>query len=321
MQLMEDYQIVLNRSGAHTVGVRSYGLWNQYPFSAHVDRAKEPGAVTFDFKLGATLEGGVFKTLRKAFPKGLRLVAAGGSGYRLVCSGGPLRRTEQSLSQLLDMFTRSLREAGVAPTDVCPICHATGCDAYADVGGYTSVHRSCVEALAESTKSRAESSLQSGSYVTGFIGALLGGLVACIPTVVVYFLGWMVGYLYALIPLGAYYGYKLFRGRMNRGAFVCTCISSLIHLFSLEQIIFYVMVVQEWNIWPSIFDTIGLYWSFMSVGDVLSDMAMSIVFMGLGLWISWGVIRRNAYTDLGAANTVKDTLSEKAADENQFQSW
>jgi len=312
MVLLEELQGVLSRSGAYQVGERYYGIWQDYPFSLHIDRIKEPGGVTFDFRLPATLEGGLFKEMKKSLPKGCQWTAAGGSRYRLACAGGPLKKADTTLSSVLSQLTRGLRAAGVAPTDVCPLCHRAGTDAYADVGGYTAVHRACVDQTAMNTREQAENALHSGNYVTGLIGAVIGGLVACIPTVIVWFMGYLVGWLYALVPLGAYYGYKLFKGRMNRGAFVCTCIASVIHLFTIEQLIFYFMIHQEWDIWPSIFDTFALYWSFMSISDAFSDMAMSIVFMVIGLWISWDIIRRNAYTDLGMANEVKNTLRVKA---------
>lgn len=311
MVLLEDFQLVLSRSGGRAVGSRYYGVWDRYPFSAQVSRTREPGVVSFEFRLNASLENALFRELKKSLPKGCRLLAAGGSTYRMACSGRPLRECDLSLGSILSALTRAFQSAGISPSDVCPVCRQTGCDAYADVGGYTAVHRACVEGMAESTRARAETALRSGSYVTGFIGALIGGLVACIPTLLAYYAGWMVAYLYALIPLGAYYGYKLFRGRMSGGAFVCTCIVSVLHLFTMEQIIFYFYVHNYYNIWPSIFATFSMYWDIMSFGDVLADMGMSAVFMALGLWISWGRIRRTAYTDAVSAVSARSTLMNR----------
>ncbi len=312
MQLLDEFQSILSRSGAHLVGQQYYGVWEGYPFSACIQQLKEPGVVLFHFRLTASLETALFKELRKSLPKGCQLTAAGGSQYRLLCSGRPLHKTDATLSSVLSTLARGFQNGGIAPSDLCPICHQTDCDAYADVGGYTAVHRACVEAMAEDVRSQAETAAHSGSYITGFIGALLGGLVASLPTIVAGYAGWLVAYLYALIPLGAYYGYKLFRGRMNHGVFLCTCIASVIHLFTIEQVTFYIAVHQAFDIWPSVVDSFRFYWEIMTPGDIVASMAMSVVFMGLGLWISWGQIRRNAYTDIRSANTVHSTLTDKA---------
>ena len=79
----------------------------------------------------------------------------------------------------------------------------------------------------------------------------------------------------------------------------------------MEQVIFYFFVHSYYDIWPSILDTIALYREIMSIGDIISDMWMSVLFMLLGLWISWGQIRRTAYSDIGSANSVRSTLMYK----------
>ena len=311
MDLLEEFQAIFRQAEGRLVGEGYYGVWEGFPFSAHIENARAPGEISFFFRVPVTLERRLFKELKREMPKGCRLLAAPNASYRLLCNGRALRRCTRSLSSVLNSLTRGLRRAGAAPSDVCPICRQGGCDAYADVSGYTAVHRSCVEAMLEDRRSKAERSLTSGSYVTGFIGALLGGLVACVPTLLAYWAGWLVGYLYMLIPLGAYYGYKLFRGKMNRGAFVSTCIVSVLHLFTIEQIIFYFYVHNYYGIWPSILDTVRLYIEKMPLPDILADMWMSALFMGLGLWFSWSAIRRTAYSDLGSANSIRSTLMNK----------
>lgn len=239
--LLEEFDQLAASSGMRQANGRYYSVHNSFPFSVVVNR-KAAGIVTFQFRLDATLENSAYKMLNKSLPKGYGLMAAAGNSYQLICTGSKLRHSECSVTQALNLFTSGLREAGINPSDLCPVCKQGGCDAYADVGGYTAVHSTCVEALSVSAANQAHNALRSGSYITGLIGALVGGLIACIPNIIAYMAGWMVGYFYALIPLGAYYGYKMFRGRMNRGAFVFTCIASLIHLFTMEQILFYINI-------------------------------------------------------------------------------
>ena len=306
--LLDEFQRLTQSQGVRRVGQQYYGVWQSYPYSAVVTPSGR-GTVAFSFRLGATLESVAFKQLRRQMPKCAVLLAAGGSTYRLTINGKPFDKGDEALASILDTLARGLRESGVTAGELCPICHRGGCDALADLGGYGAVHYACAANRTADAAAEAQRSLRSGSYVTGFIGAFLGGLVACIPTILAYYAGWLVGYLYALIPLGAYYGYKLFHGRMNRGAFICTCIASVIHLFSMEQVIFYIEFVKAFDLWPSIFDTIWLYFQLLTPADMLKDMWMSAIFMLLGLWISWDRIRRNAYTDLHGASSVMETLS------------
>ena len=57
-----------------------------------------------------------------------------------------------------------------------------------------------------------------GSYITGIIGAVIGGAIASLPWVLVYVYGNMiVAILAVLIALGAFYGYKLVKGKMGKG--------------------------------------------------------------------------------------------------------
>ncbi len=307
--LMDEFQRLAQSQDFRRAGGRYYGVWQGFPVSAAAAPSGR-GSVTFSFRLAATLETGALKQLRGQMPRCASVLAVGGSTYQVSVQGKRFDREDCSLSGILDTFTRGLREAGILPSDVCPICRRSGCDAWADFGGYGAIHRACAESRTADAAHEAKRALQTGSYVTGLIGALLGGLVACIPTILAYYAGWLVAYLYALIPLGAYYGYRLLHGRMNHGAFVCTCIASVVHLFSMEQMIFYIYLVQEFEIWPSIFDSMRLYFSIATPSMMLQDMWMSAVFMALGLWISWGRIRRNAYTDIAGASSVLETLAD-----------
>lgn len=311
MTLLEEFDSIMQSSGARKIGDWFYGLWEGFPFSAVVNIAKEPGAVTVQFRLASTIKKKLFKVIIKAMPKGIQLVEEPGACYQLLCGGRQLKQAGISLPALLNLLIHSLRDAGVAPPDECPLCHGTGCDAYAELGGYAPVHRRCVEEMMEREEKKARNSIHSGSYLTGFIGALLGGLVACIPTIIIYFLGFLAGYLYMLIPVGAYCGYHLFRGKMNRSAFICTCTVSVIHLFSMEQIIFYIEVALERHTWPGILDTIALYWSVMTAADLIGRMFLPALFMILGLCGSWELIRRNSYTDLASIVTIRSTLMDR----------
>ena len=60
---------------------------------------------------------------------------------------------------------------------------------------------------------------KQGSYITGIIGAIIGGAIATIPWVLAYvYGGMMLSILAALIAAGEFYGYKLAKGKISKKA-------------------------------------------------------------------------------------------------------
>ena len=55
------------------------------------------------------------------------------------------------------------------------------------------------------------------SYLTGIIGAILGGVIATIPWVLAYVYGnMMLSLLAVIIAAGEFFGYKLFKGKIDK---------------------------------------------------------------------------------------------------------
>jgi len=54
------------------------------------------------------------------------------------------------------------------------------------------------------------------SVLMGIIGSILGGLIGCIPWILIALAGYVASLGGMLISFAAYYGYKLFRGKMGR---------------------------------------------------------------------------------------------------------
>lgn len=66
-------------------------------------------------------------------------------------------------------------------------------------------------------KTKEEKKKVKGSYITGIIGAIIGGLIATVPWVLMYVYGnMMLSALAIIIAAGEFYGYKLFRGKMTK---------------------------------------------------------------------------------------------------------
>ena len=137
------------------------------------------------------------------------------------------------------------------------------------------------------------------------LGALLGGLVGAIPAVLMRDFGsYLVAVLYALIPLGANYGYRLFKGKRNKAAFFVTIVFSVLDMFLMRLGMYFVYVVGHYHMVPSLTDVVEAY--FQSYGA--AQIGPDLLFLALGLWIAWGGIRRTGAHEVQEAVMVAQTL-------------
>lgn len=286
----------------------AFGAHKNYPFAAQY-QAGGVSAVQFQFEVSKPIPGKLIRTINKTLPKGCKATQPVAGRLLLVC-GGMDELLENNVRTGLDLVADSFREAGLAVAEKCPCCRQGGCDALALWNGsYVPVHRNCVEEKAGAIAAEAQVNTATGSYVTGFLGAFLGGLVGVLPTILsVVLVERIYGILYALIPICAYQGYKIFRGRMSKGAFWITCLVSIFHLFSMEQIYFYINIVRELGLWPTPLDSILFYWSVYTPAEVLMEMATSFLFLALGIWIAWGKIRGTAASAVQNMGTVRESM-------------
>ena len=292
--------------GYRCVGSVMVGVQGGYPFSAAL-RTGRVSSLTVRIT-SDKVPGRLFKQLRREMPHGVALSRMNTGELMMVCSAGDEQLTGL-FSQSMASVTGALREQGIGVTDRCAICRKGGCDGVALMGGYVPVHRSCCESRSYSAVSQAQSNSVRGNYVRGFIGALLGGLVGALPSVLtIWFLETIYALLYALIPLGAYYGYRLLGGRMDRVATLAAVVSSVVQLFMVEWIVFYMALHTAYDIWPSPLDTVVYYYQFYEVGEWLPGMIMPALFTLLGLFIVFRQITRTNAHSVADAGTALDSL-------------
>lgn len=282
------------------------GSYRGYPFTTRL-KEKQISVLTTVFTLSGRLPGKVGKRLKKELPP--RCSLTWNPTLTLVCSGQDDGLLE-TYTSAMETVTTALHEAGVSVPDQCPFCRKGGCDSLALVGsGYVPVHKSCCEERSYSTVTNAEINAKQGSYVTGLIGALLGGFVAILPSLLtIWFLEKIYAVLFFLIPLGAYYGYRLLRGRMDRAVGVITIVISLVMPFVLEQAVFYLTVATAFGIVPSVLDTVALYFQYYTLGEMALSMAMPYVFLVFGLFVTFRQITRTAHHEVVDASAAMDSL-------------
>ena len=216
---------------------------------------------------------------------------------------------EGSPAQVLEKFLAILNREGITPLDRCPICRKTGCDAAAPMGGVMAlVHMDCLKLQAEKTKTRLEDGEFSGSYITGIIGAVLGMIVGTLPNLLLIILLQRVFALaMCLIPICAYYGYKLFGGKRNKFAIVISIIMAVAGVMLIQWELVAYTVMHEYNY--SLSRALSFVWRKMGDSsiwfDLVKDAGIEFLMAALGVWISVGVFSR---TDKGDVKLSEEAL-------------
>lgn len=123
-----------------------------------------------------------------------------------------------------------------------------------------------------------------GSYITGTIGAIIGGAIASLPWVLVYVYGNMiVAILAILIALGAFYGYKIAKGKMGKGLPAIIAIVSVAIIVVLTTIVCPLVILSNLGVDPS-FDTMQrVYSDEQMAAAIMQDALVSIAFTIVGI--------------------------------------
>lgn len=131
------------------------------------------------------------------------------------------------------------------------------------------------------------------SYITGIIGALIGGTIATIPWVLMYVYGnMMLSILAALIAAGEFYGYKIAKRKINKKLPAILMVLAIIIVTIATLVVIPALLIQKQNI-PVTVDTIKLLYSDSEfVTAFMRDFIISIIFTILGASIITANIKK-----------------------------
>ena len=147
------------------------------------------------------------------------------------------------------------------------------------------------------------------SYLTGILGAILGGVIAAIPWVLTYVYGNMMLSLLALIiGAGEFYGYKLCKGKMTTKLPIIIMVIAIIIVTAVTLLVIPFMLLQKNGMDANIEGVKALYSYSEFTSALMRDYAISIVFTILGAGAVTGTIKKQL---LNNSEDIKLDFSNK----------
>ena len=286
-----------NTLGFETAGQVCFGTWNGY-------------AILLPQGLGSSVFANVAVDLpsvsraeRKALDasvkekglKGLKLSTLTKVAASFTIAFGKGEDVPGFLRAALDALTASLRACGLAPADRCAVTGAPRPDSLCLVAmnGAASYRPVCAAAIRDNeakTREAAEENKENGSYLLGFVGALIGMLVGVALNVLgIVFTERIYALLFALVPLAAMFGYKLFKGKMSKGSIIIVILLCLLGVLLIPLFELVVYLVRDEGV--ALGDAFSRALFYMmdpsSLSEISGELLKRLLFMALGIWIAW----------------------------------
>ena len=149
-----------------------------------------------------------------------------------------------------------------------------------------------------------------GSYLTGILGAIVGGAIATIPWVLVYIYGEMMfSILAALIAAGELYGYKIAKGKITKKLPIILMVIALIIVTVTTLVIIPTLLIAKEGIAVNLTNISRLYENGEFATAMMKDFIISVIFTILGASIVTANIKKQLENNEG--QDVKLNLNNK----------
>ena len=203
------------------------------------------------------------------------------------------------ISAFLDTATGLLRENGVGPADTCAVTGAPNPDSLCllDRPGFVGFQPVCASAIRREdyeAQAKVEENENNGSYLTGFLGALLGALVGVgVNLLTIVFLQRIFSLLFALVPIFAMFGYKLFKGKTNKVSLVIVIVLSLLCVPLMEFLADSIQIAREYQapFGEVAAEVAKIFFDAEVLAETGPEMLKLLLFMVLGLFLGYGYLR------------------------------
>lgn len=205
----------------------------------------------------------------------------------------------QEFAELLEPLTAALWENGVGPADSCALTKAANPDSLClftapGLIGYQPVCAAAVRQADYALQEKTEENENNGSYATGLVGALLGGLAGiAVNLLIIVFLHFISAWLFALIPILSFLGYKLLNGRTDKVSVLIVVAISVLSLPAMVILELAFEVIKEYH--APLGEALGFGLESITNPEVLSamsrDLILMVVFMAIGIFVGWSFMR------------------------------
>ncbi|CDE90474.1 putative reductive dehalogenase anchoring protein [Clostridium sp. CAG:389] len=152
-----------------------------------------------------------------------------------------------------------------------------------------------------------------GSYLTGILGAIVGGVIATIPWILVYVYGEMMfSILAALIAAGELYGYKIAKGKINKKLPVILMGIALVIVTVTTLVIIPTLLIANEGISVNLTNISRLYENGEFATAMMKDFIISLIFTILGASIVTANIKKQLENNDGQDVKLNFNNKEKA---------
>ena len=136
---------------------------------------------------------------------------------------------------------------------------------------------------------------ENGHFI-GIIGAILGGIVGTIPWILVYVYGnMMLSVLAAIIAAGAFYGYKLFKGKIDNKLPIIIMIISIVLVTITTLVVIPLFLIHMEGLKANLETLKYVYANSGYAEAVIRDFVVSIIFTVLGARIITSNIKKERH--------------------------
>ena len=158
---------------------------------------------------------------------------------------------------------------------------------------------------------------KENGHLLGIIGAIIGGIIGTIPWILVYVYGnMMLSVLAAIIAAGAFYGYKLFKGKIDNKLPAIIMIISIVLVTITTLVVIPLFLIHMEGLKANLETLKYIYANSGYAEAVIQDFVISIIFTILGARIITSNIKNqiqngNEKIDLSNSEQVKKQTEEE----------
>ena len=151
--------------------------------------------------------------------------------------------------------------------------------------------------------------VNKSNYITGILGAIVGGFIGAVPWILAYIYGnMMIAILAIFIAGGAYYGYKLCKGKVTKKLPIIIMLISIIIVAITSLLIIPIILIHTEGLNVSVNTIKYLYQNSEFEAEIIKDTIIAVVFTVIG----GGVITAKIKQELaeGTINNKEQTPEE-----------